>query len=381
MYAMGLIGHILPYPGKDLMVSYYLYSSLFLLIPTFLLISNLLKIMDLIGTGRKYRRSLIYLIATPSFVFMLLLSWYIIGIFFAVWGLRKFLEGNMMGNNTMRNRIWSGALLGLSAAANLVTAVPAFGMVIFGTVSWRERASFLFGMLAALLIVYAPLVVVNSFPHSYVNSQHVVVQFGFQFPNLNVITDYLHYQHDWYAEGSWMLAFFSSTNPIRYYIFEGLFAALSVIIVLKGLGLQKNRVLSRLDRANLVVMTSALFTFAFLFSSYVCTPQLNLILLPFFVLIPLMSRNYPEFLAFEIVNSLVIVWGFSAPLAFLGINIPTPTQFGSIWASPIQFLAVLRSFWIGKFLIYDGLFKWKSIKTANNESRDLADIILPKRKV
>jgi hypothetical protein len=255
--------------------------------------------------------------------------------------------------------------MGLSAASNLVTAVPAFGMLIFGTVSWRERVRFLFGMAAALLLVYVPLVVLNSFPHYYINSQHIVVQLGFQFPNLSVITDYLHYQHDWYAEGSWMLAFFKSTNPIRYYIFEGLFAALSVVIVLKGLRLQKNRILSQLDRANLVVMTSALFTFAFLFSSYVCTPQLNLILLPFFVLIPLMSRNYPEFLAFEIVNALVIVWGFSQPLAFLGINIPTPTQFGSIWASPIQFLAVLRSFWIGKFLIYDGLYKWKSIKTGS----------------
>jgi len=360
MYAMGMLGHLLPYPGRDFIVSYYFYSTLFLLIPTFLLISNLLKITGLIGIGGKYRRYLIYLVATPSFIFMLLLNWYVIGIFFAVWGLRKFLEGN--DSNGTRNRISSGALLGLSAASNLITAVPALGMLIFGTVSWKERASFVFGIVVALLVIYVPLIVLNSFPHSYVNAQHVVVQFDFQFPNLNVISDFLQYQQNWYVEGSWMLVFFSSTNPIRNYIFAGLFIGLSVAIVLKGLKLRKNQVLIQPDRANLVVMTSSLFTFAFLFSSYVCTPQMNLILLPFFVLIPLMTRNYPEFLAFEIVNSLVIVWGFSAPLAFLGINIPTPNQFGSVWTSPIQFLAVLRSFWIGKFLIYDGLFKWKSIR-------------------
>ena len=69
-----------------------------------------------------------------------------------------------------------------------------------------------------------------------------------------------------------------------------------------------------------------------------------------------MTKRYPEFLAFEIVNSLVIVWGFSAPLAFLGISLPAVAQFGPIWVSPIQFLAVVRSFWIGKFLLVDGLY-------------------------
>jgi hypothetical protein len=110
-------------------------------------------------------------------------------------------------------------------------------------------------------------------------------------------------------------------------------------------------------------MTCCLYMFAFLFSSYVCTPQMNLLLLPFFVLLPGMTKRYSEFLAFEVVNALVIVWGFSSPLLFLGINIPTPVQFGPVWVSPIQFLAVLRSFWIGKFLIADGLYGWPMFKT------------------
>jgi hypothetical protein len=106
----------------------------------------------------------------------------------------------------------------------------------------------------------------------------------------------------------------------------------------------------------LAVRASWLFTFAYLFSTYVFTPQMNLILLPFFVVAPV-TRRYWEFLAFEVVNALVIVWGFSEPLLALGINLPTPVQFGPIWVSPIQALAVLRSLWVGKFLIYDGLIR------------------------
>ncbi len=90
---------------------------------------------------------------------------------------------------------------------------------------------------------------------------------------------------------------------------------------------------------------------------------MNLVLLPFFVLLPAMTKRYPEFLAFEVVNALVIVWGFSTPLAFLGINMPMPAEYGPIWTSPVQFLAVLRSFWIGKFVIVDGLIGSSSIKT------------------
>lgn len=356
MYSMGMLGHLLPLPGRDFMANYYSYTSIFLLIPTTLLVSDLRKIMHILGMGKeKNKRILLFLIATPSFVFMLLLNWYIIGVFFAVFALRKFLEGIQSGRSASLS---SGILMGLSAAANLVTAVPALGILVFGSDSWKERARFVFGILSAMLLVYVPVIVLNSLPHSYMNPSHDVVNYSFQFPNLNVITDFLNYESNWYAEGSWMLAFFSNTSPVRHYIFAGLFATFAVVISLKGMKTKRE---SQLDRADLIVITSALYTFAFLFSTYVCTPQMNLILLPFFVLLPGMTKRYSEFLAFEIVNALVIVWGFSSPLAFLGISLPHPVDFGPIWVSQIQFLAVLRSFWIGKFLIADGLYGWPKL--------------------
>ena len=375
MYAMGMLGHILPLPGRDFIGSYYTYTSIFLLIPTILLVSNLLKIMDILGMRQKNKRVMLFLVATPSFIFMLLLNWYIIGVFFAIFGLRKFLEGTRSGKS---NSMLSGILMGLSAAANLITAVPALGILIFGTRTWRERATFVTGIVAAMVAAYVPVIVLNSFPHSYSNASHALVSYGFQFPNINVITDFLNYEQNWYAEGSWMLGFFTNTSPLRHYIFIGLFATMVAVISLMGLKMQR-RLQTQLDRAHLVVMTSSLYMFAFLFSSYVCTPQMNLMLLPFFVLLPAMTRRYPEFLAFEIVNALVIVWGFSSPLAFIGINIPTPTQFGPVWVSPIQFLAVLRSFWIGKFLIADGLHGWPVI-ARNRVATNLEPIEVAVRK-
>lgn len=358
MYAMGMLAHTFQFPSASFLSDYYAYSAIFLLIPTVLLAENLTKIMKILGIGNMDKRLFLFLVATPSFVFMLLLNWYIIGVFFAVFGLRKFLEGLRSGSS---KSLYSGILLGLSAAANMITAVPALGILVFGTTSLKERGKFVAGLLGAVAAVYLPVIILNSFPHNYLNSSGSTISYPFIFPNLNTITDFLTYEQNWYAEGSWMLGFLANTSPLRHYIFAGLFVGMAVIISLKGRMWLRSKAEGELDRANAVVMTGSLYTFAFLFSSYVCTPQMNLLLLPFFVLLPGMTKRYSEFIAFEVVNALVIVWGFSAPLSFIGLSIPTPTQFGPVWVSPIQFLAVLRSFWIGKFLIADGLHGWPTI--------------------
>jgi hypothetical protein len=352
MWSMGLLAKIFSlWPLQSYINNYYGYTAILLLIPTALLISDTLKIAEILGVRQKHKRVTLFLVATPSFVFMLLLNWYIIGVWLTTFAIRKFLQGS---------RWTSGILIGLSAAANLVTAVPALGM-LFGARSWREVLQFLFGIAISLGAIYGALTVLNSFPHSYLTTQTnaqshgVFINYPFLFPNTSFISNFLSYNYNWYIEGSWMLAVMTNLNPLRHIIFPVLFFTLCCVITFVGYKRYWFAVNSDLDRAHFVLTMSWMFTFAFLFSTYVCTPQMNLILLPFFVLIPIV-RYYPEFLAFDIVNALVIVWGFSQPLQFLGITIPTPVQFGPVWESPIQFLAVVRSLWIGKFLIVDGLF-------------------------
>ncbi len=356
MYAMGMLGRYLPFaPSQGLLVNYYFWSALLLLIPTYLSIDELFKIADIVGLKSPRRRILLYFVATPSFVFMVLTNWYIIGVFFTLFGLRKFLQGS---------RWVSGILLGISAAANLVTAMPALGLIL-AMKDRRETIKFLVGVFATVGIIYFPVIVLNSFPHSYLNAYNVTVNYPFKFPNLNVITDFFQYQANWYTEGSWMLALFSSYNPIRHVLFPAAFILLSGAIVFKGFKMRwmltKSADTTFEDWANYVVLMAALFSFAWLFSSYVSTPQTNLLLLPFFTLLP-MSKYYPEFLVFDTANSLIDVYGFSQPLLVLGITLH-PVMFGSPYQSQVQALEVIRSLWIGKFLIYDGLLS-KRFSTA-----------------
>src|SRR5437879_5848689 len=79
MYAMGVLGRLLS--SSDILDAYYLFTCAFLLIPTLLLVRESVKITKLLGVddGRVMR----YIVVTPSFLIMLLLNWYVIGVFFS----------------------------------------------------------------------------------------------------------------------------------------------------------------------------------------------------------------------------------------------------------------------------------------------------------
>ena len=73
---------------------------------------------------------------------MVLTNWYIIGVFFALFGLRKFLQGS---------RCVRGSV-GISAATNLVTAMPALGMIL-AVKDRGEATKFIGGALAAVGVI------------------------------------------------------------------------------------------------------------------------------------------------------------------------------------------------------------------------------------
>jgi hypothetical protein len=303
IYAMGAIAKILP---GSILIDYYYLTVAFLAIPTFLLVRETLKIAEMRGFSN--RRVLVYLVATPTFLFLLLQNWYVIGVYFAIFGLRKFLQGNYK---------MSGILLGLSAASNLVTVVPAMGMFLAAK-GLRNRAVFVVSALACYGAINLPFIAVN--------------------PSLWL--SFWQFHTNWYIEGSWMLAFLSSFSPLRHYVFLALL--LSLFAALSWISLKKTN-----DAVNL----SWLSTFAFLFSTYVFTPQMNLILLPFFAITPIVKR-YWEFLAFDVINTLFIVLGFSQPLLIFGITY----QFDAVsYLAPVRWLAIARSIWLGKMLLFDGL--------------------------
>jgi hypothetical protein len=308
-YIMGTLASFFPGP---LIYNYYFLTVSVLAIPTGLLVLEVSKIARM--KGMEHKRLFLYLVVTPSFVVMLLLNWYVIGVFFMVYGLRKFLEGD---------RWMSGTLLGLSAASNFVTAVPAFGMILTaGDV--KRVVTFVGFAVVAYVSVNAPFFLSN--PSMWWSSWNYI----YNFP----------------AEGSWMLAFFPNVSPVRHILPPVIFGAISAIIVFKAL----------LKGEKDTIRLSWLFTFAYLFSTYIFTPQMNIILLPFLTLAPIV-RRYWEFLIFDFVNSFVI-FGFSyaSTLFFLmfGINYNFV-----LWglSSPVQWAAIIRSAWVGKMTIINGLVR------------------------
>ena len=306
IYAMGLIGSLLPGP---LLGGYYIASVGFLAIPSLLLVDETMKVGRLVGADE--HRVMRYVVLTPTFIFLLLVNWYMIGVYFSMFGLRMFLEGK---------HNFSGLLFGLSAASNLVTAAPAIGL-LFSLRSVRQTILFAGGVGLVFFALNIPFVIINP---------------GIWF-------QYWQFQSNWYIEGSWMLAFISLFSPLRHLVFPLVAATLMGIIL----------VLSKTKRVRDPLTLAWLSTFALLFSSYVFTPQMNLILLPFFALVPI-TKRYWEFLAFDALSAAIIVIGFSQPLQVFGITYSVD-QF--TYYSPVQWAAIIRSLWLGKFLLWDGIAK------------------------
>ena len=321
MYAMGILA--LQLPGS-LLSNYYLVTVIFLAIPTFLLIRELTIIMEIRerngnggNPGSQRQRVVWYFVLTPTFVFILLLNWYVIGVYFAMSGLRRYLEGRTLA---------SGVLFGLSAAANLVTAAPALGLLI---ASRTRRQGFT--LTAAALGTYGLI----NLPFAILN-QTLWLQ-AFQFI------------YDWYIEGSWMLLFFpgDTHTPYRHIIPPLVFGGMAAVMLWY-------RFRGRASPSEVDPLSYAFVSmFAYVFSSYIYTPQLNVALLPFFVLLPV-AYSYAEFLTFDLLNSLVIILGFSEVLQPLGITYNFHPNDGT---SVVWGIAIIRSLWVGKFAIVDGFLR------------------------
>jgi hypothetical protein len=334
MYAMGILANQLP---GSLLSNYYAVTVAFLAIPTFLLIRELTIIIEIRERdgkggvpGNQRRRLIWYFVLTPSFVFILLLNWYVIGVYFAVSAMRRYLEGRTLA---------SGVLLGLSAASNLVTAAPALGLLIASRTK-RQGFTLTAAAFGTYGLINLPFVILN--PTLWLQA--------FQFI------------YDWYIEGSWMLVFFSSDThtPYRHIIPPLVIGGMAAVMLWY-------RFRERASPSKVDPMPYAFVSmFAYVFSSYIYTPQLNLALLPFFVLLPVAS-GYVEFLTFDLLNSLIIILGFSEVLQPLGIayNFHPNDSTSVVWG-----IAIIRSLWVGKFAIVDGFLRiLRSGRAGGNEGQ------------
>jgi hypothetical protein len=258
------------------------------------------KIVDLVGL-EKSRIWKAFLIV-PSFLMFTVYNWDIIAIFFATLSIYFYLRGD-------KARSWLSLGLGISVKLYPCMLIPVY---MLEESSWKGR-------LKALL---APL------------SVFVALNLPFILANFSGWFETWKFHAGWGIEDSWLVFLFNQMDPNAHYL------ALAVLLYLVYKGVTGTFRKQYKDRPTRLIERSFLMNIAWLVGNYVVTPQMGLMLLPFYVLIP--SISLPIIYVAEIMNALIIVLWFSSPL-----NLGNPTS----PASPVQWFAAGRQLiWLGLFI-------------------------------
>ena len=258
------------------------------------------KIVDLVGL-EKARIWKAFLIV-PSFLMFTVYNWDIIAIFFATLSIYFYMKGD-------KAKSWLSLGLGISAKLYPCMLIPVY---MLEESSWKGRLK----ALLAPLAVFAGL-----------NLPFILANFSGWFETWK-------FHAGWGIEDSWLVFLFNQMDPNAHYL------ALVVLLYLVYKGVTGTLRKQYKDRPTRLIERSFLMNVAWLVGNYVVTPQMGLMLLPFYVLIP--SISLPIIYVAEIMNALIIVLWFSSPL-----NLGNPTS----PASPVQWFAAGRQLvWLGLFI-------------------------------
>jgi len=257
-----------------------------------------------VGKGRIWRAFLI----APSFLMFTVYNWDMIAIFFATLSIYFHLKGDKM-----KSVLSLG--FGISAKIYPCMLIPVF---MLEETNWKNRLKTLLAPIAVFLALNLPFILANFSGWLGTWKFHA----------------------GWGIEDSWLIFIFNQMDPNAHYL------ALGVILYLVYKGVTGTLRKQYKDRSSRVIERSFLMNIAWLFGNYVVTPQMALMLLPFYVFIPTISL--PVIYLVEIMNALIIVLWFSAPL-----NLGNPLS----PVSPVQWFAAARQLiWLGLFVktLYPG---------------------------
>jgi hypothetical protein len=142
------------------------------------------------------------------------------------------------------------------------------------------------------------------------------------------------YHAAWGIEDSWLIFFFNQMDTNAHY------AGLAILLYLVYKGLTGTFRRQYDNQSTRVIERAFLMNVAWLFGNYVVTPQMALMLLPFYALIP--SISLPIVYAAEILNALIIALWFTPEL-----NLGNPLTS----SSPVQWFAAGRQLiWLALFI-------------------------------
>lgn len=258
------------------------------------------KIVDLLGLekGRIWKAFLI----APSYLMFTVYNWDMIAIFFATLSIYFYMKGD---------KTKSALSLGFGISAKIYPCmlIPVY---MLEESNWRGRLKALLTPVAVFAVLNLPFILAN---------------FSGWFETWK-------FHAGWGIEDSWLVFVFNQMDPNAHYL------ALAVLLYLVYKGLTRTLRKQYEDLPRRVIERSFLMNVAWLVGNYVVTPQMGLMLLPFYVLVP--SISLPTIYIAEIMNALVIVLWFSPQL-----NLGNPLS----PASPVQWLAAGRQLiWLSLFV-------------------------------
>jgi len=243
-------------------------------------------------TRRRSIHILIYYVLMPSFLIYTNYNWDIMGIFYALLGLYLFLRNK---------RLLSALMFGLAAAGKIIPAVVALGpatqLFVEKLKEMRDKGGEVNPIMIYIRAIVYPisylLVVVGEFLAW--NIPFMIISFDGWYSGM------IAHHAGWYIEDSWLILIFDPADPLAKY------ASASVMVFLMLISAHL-LVIANISGEERVIVGGTLYMAVFLFSTYVYTPQMNLLILPLFTLVPL---GYTIVFVFDALNAMIILSWFN----------------------------------------------------------------------
>jgi len=242
--------------------------------------------------NRRNVHILMFFILMPSFLIYTNYNWDLVGVFYALLGLHLFLNNR---------KVLSFVMFGLAAAGKIIPAIialaPAIQVYLDKTKELRKKRKHPEEYAPVIALLYAFMyLLLTIVVFVILNLPFILVDFGGWYKGL-----ILHHA-TWYIEDSWLILFFDLFDPRVRFVSIGLVAFFTMFTLYLLIAVD-------ISREYRVIYGSAALMAGYLFSTYVYTPQMNLMILPFLVLVPI---DYALVFIFDTLNSLIILTWFNA---------------------------------------------------------------------
>lgn len=285
-----------------LLVFYHI-MTLILYVATIICIRECILIS--MRAGLAVHRILLFIPCTLSFIMYVVYNWDIIASAFMMMSIRLFLE---------RRYVRSALCLSLAISSKLIPGVLILPVVLYLS-RVRDIIEYVMMVLATYFILNLPIMIVN-------------FEGWIKFWN---------YHLSWYVEGSWLILIFEYYDSIARLISKILFVIIMVILMV-----YIDKVVIRCKCSDVTSFIEVMFLFiaGTLFSSYIFTPQMSLLLYPLIAITP--SIPLTLLYTFDIPNAAIMMFWFTYNewlKEIFGFETPVFTR-----TSPIALLIVLKCF-------------------------------------